>query len=102
MLEAPDNLTATEVLTTAQAARHAGVRPSAITNWRERGYIGTDGEREHLRNLNVDAAGKPLGPPKYAVADVARAEYATRRHAIPRANPFIAALQVRDRRAAAA
>lgn len=101
VLEAPDNLTAGEVMTTGEAAKHCGVRPSAITNWRERGYIGTDGQRHYLRNLNVDQDGTPLGPPKYALVDVARAEHATRRTAPPRANLMIAALQCRGRQAAA-
>jgi len=68
-----DTLHEESVLTTKQAAALAGVRPSAITNWRERGYRGPDGTWQHLRNIGTKER------PRYLAVDVARAEHATRR-----------------------
>jgi hypothetical protein len=85
-----------DVLTTKQAAQAAGVRPSAINNWRERGYtVKVDGgrERHHLRNIGTDER------PRYLALDVARAEHATRRPGVLRSNPLIAGLQIMQHRA---
>lgn len=57
-----------QLLTPAEAARHAGVKPATIRKWKERGLLKPDG---------YDAAGHP----KYRLIDVARAEYATRARA---------------------
>lgn len=65
-------LAAAEVLqslvTTAEAARHAGVSAAAVRQWASRG---------HLEATGTDDAGRPL----YRLLDVAKAERATRSHA---------------------
>lgn len=53
------------LVTTTQAANLAGVRVSAISNWKDRG---------HLAPAMHDGRGRPL----YRWIDVARAERATR------------------------
>lgn len=71
----------TDLLTTAQAAAHATharqllsagaatIRPTTIRDWASRG---------HLHRAGLDDRGRPL----YALADVARAEVATRARAL--------------------
>lgn len=71
----------TDLLTTAQAAAHATrarqllsagtatIRPTTIRDWAARG---------HLKRTGLTERGHPL----YALADVARAEVATRRRAL--------------------
>lgn len=71
----------TELLTTAQAAAHAtrarrffsagaaAIRPTTIRDWASRGHLARSGLTEN---------GRPL----YALADVARAELATRARAL--------------------
>jgi hypothetical protein len=65
------------MLTTAQAAEIAHVRPSAITNWVKRGYLLATGERAYLPVADRDDRGRPL----YRFLDVAKAERATRARA---------------------
>ncbi|MFF7012236.1 MerR family transcriptional regulator [Streptomyces fimicarius] len=71
----------TELLTTAQAAAHAtqarrffsagaaAIRPTTIRDWASRGHLTRRGLTEH-------------GHPLYDLADVARAELATRARAL--------------------
>lgn len=70
-------------MTTTDAANLAGVSVAAISNWRERGYLGPDPEnpgrqkRIHLTPTRHNARGRPL----YRWIDVAKAEHATRERA---------------------
>ena len=59
------------LLSASQAARYAGVTPSAVVKWRERGHlpIATD---EHGAEIRDDH-----GRPRYRLLDVAKAEHAT-------------------------
>ncbi|MFI6496888.1 MerR family transcriptional regulator [Nonomuraea typhae] len=54
--------------TTAQAAQHAKVKPGTIRQWVSRG---------HLAKAGLDEKGHPLFDP----IEVAKAEYATHKHA---------------------
>lgn len=63
---APETLD--ELVTTTRAAQLAGVSVSAISNWKDRGW---------LKPAAEDARGRPL----YRFIDVARAERATREKA---------------------
>jgi len=65
------------LVSTSEAANLAGVKVSAITNWRERGYLvdTVDGpKRVHLAPAGLDVRNRPL----YRWIDVAKAERATR------------------------
>lgn len=90
-----DDLAEDDILTGAQAAREVGLSRAAITQWRERGYLGPNGEREHLRNIGTPER------PRYLRADVARAEHATRERATRglRNDDLIAGRQILDHRA---
>lgn len=79
-----------DILTTKQAAEKAGVLPSAITNWRERGYQARDGKHVHLPNIGTD------DDPRYYLPHVAVAERDTRRPWLLRRNPDIAAFQMNE------
>jgi hypothetical protein len=70
------------LISTTEAANLAGVTVAAISNWRERGYLTTAGERVHLVPAGfVPAAHGKRERPLYRWIDVAKAERATRERA---------------------
>lgn len=79
-----------DILTGAQAARMAGVSRAAITQWRERGYIGPDKKRVRLRNIGTPDR------PRYLRIDVAVAERDSRRPGVIRKNAGIATWQMAE------
>ena len=82
-----DDLTPDDILTTAQAARLAGVTPQCINNWRKRGY-GPKTARAKLRNIGTEDR------PRFLRMDVALAERATRRRGVLREAVDVAAWQI--------
>ncbi|WTW93640.1 hypothetical protein OG216_09740 [Streptomycetaceae bacterium NBC_01309] len=79
-----------DILTGAQAAEAAGVSRAAITQWRQRGYIGPDKKRVRLRNIGTEDR------PRYLRVDVAKAERDTRRPGVVRKRVDIAAYQMNE------
>lgn len=75
----------TTLVTGTQAANHADVALTTLCNWRDRGYLVQDGYdakgrprfvRKYLEVADRDYRGRAL----YRMADVARAEQATRKN----------------------
>jgi hypothetical protein len=62
------------LLSTTDAASIAGVSVAAVSNWRERGYLGPEGQRVYLEPAGYDHRNRPL----YRWIDIAKAEHATR------------------------
>jgi hypothetical protein len=79
-----------DILTGAEAARLAGVSRAAITQWRDRGYIGPDKKRVRLRNIGT------ADRPRYLRTDVAIAERDTRKPGQLRRSSDIAAWQINE------
>ena len=63
------------LLTAAEAASYAGVKPATISKWRERGHlpVATDSQGNEIRDER--------GRPRYRLMDVAKAEHGTRQRA---------------------
>lgn len=63
-----------ELVTATEASTRLGIGVSAISNWRNRGYMGTDGHRHHLQVVGLDERQRRV----YRFRDIITAERATR------------------------
>lgn len=77
LLTTPDD----ELLTTAQAAEHAGVDIETVRQWRKRGYISLHGQRLYLQVRGLSERGWPL----FLAGEVKEIADTTRRRRLHRA-----------------